>query len=89
MLAMAGAGYLVELTLALLALLAIMVVANRRLKRSGAGPLAWTLTPQHRLHVVEVEGRRILVGTGPGAAPSLIAELGPEPKPEDGHTNGA
>lgn len=27
------------------------------------------------LHVVELEGRRLLVGTGPGAAPRLLVEL--------------
>ncbi len=31
----------------------------------------------HQLHVVELEGHRFLVGTGPGAAPSLVRELDP------------
>ena len=27
------------------------------------------------LHVVELEGRRLVIGTGPGAAPRLLTEL--------------
>jgi hypothetical protein len=29
----------------------------------------------HRLHVVELEGRRLLVGTGPSGPPQLLTEL--------------
>lgn len=28
------------------------------------------------LHVVELEGRRLVIGTGPGSAPRLLTELG-------------
>ncbi|MCY1066807.1 hypothetical protein OV090_18675 [Nannocystis sp. RBIL2] len=38
------------------------------------------LTPAHALHVVEVAGRRLLVGTGPGGPPNLLLEL-PDPPP--------
>ena len=37
------------------------------------------LTSQHRLHVVELDGRRLLVGTGPSGAPSLLGERDDEP----------
>lgn len=33
------------------------------------------LTQQHALHLVEIEGRRLLVGTGPGEGPRLLGEL--------------
>jgi hypothetical protein len=33
------------------------------------------LTPQHQLHVVELAGRRLIVGTGPAGAPRLVCEL--------------
>lgn len=36
------------------------------------------LTPGHALHVVELAGRRMLIGTGPSGPPSLLLEL-PEP----------
>lgn len=36
------------------------------------------LTPAHALHVVEVAGRRLLVGTGPSGPPRLLLEL-PDP----------
>ena len=35
------------------------------------------LTGSAALHVVEVDGRRLLVSTGPGSAPRLVAELSP------------
>jgi hypothetical protein len=34
------------------------------------------LGPAHALHVVELEGRRLLVGTGPSGAPALLLDLG-------------
>lgn len=37
------------------------------------------LTNQHRLHVVDLDGRRLLVGTGPSGAPNLLSELDDEP----------
>lgn len=43
------------------------VVHDRRTIALGAS---------HALHVIELEGRRLLVGTGPGAAPRLLTELG-------------
>ncbi|RMG96107.1 MAG: hypothetical protein D6705_12020 [Deltaproteobacteria bacterium] len=33
------------------------------------------LGTSHALYVVEVEGRRLLVGTGPGGAPEVLADL--------------
>jgi hypothetical protein len=59
------------------ALLAALLVL-RWLTRSSASRLGRTipLTPGHRLHVVEVDGRRLLVGTGPAGAPQLLTELG-------------
>ncbi len=39
------------------------------------------LTPQHQLHVVEVAGQRLIVGTGPGGPPRLVyGPLGGEPR---------
>lgn len=34
---------------------------------------------QQALHVLELEGQRLLVGTGPGAAPRLLTHLGRAP----------
>jgi hypothetical protein len=52
----------------------------RRRTRGEAGPAVKTvrLTAQHALHVVEIDGRRLVVGTAPGAAPSLV-DAGPVP----------
>ena len=36
------------------------------------------LTPGHALHVVELAGRRMVVGTGPSGPPRLLLEL-PDP----------
>jgi hypothetical protein len=38
------------------------------------------LGAHHALHIVTVEGRRLLVGTGPGAAPQLICDLAEHPR---------
>jgi len=66
------------------AVLAVMFVllslVGRRLgNRSSAIRAVIPVTSQHRLHVVEVDGRRLLVGTGPQGAPSLVCELGDDP----------
>ena len=57
------------LTLALL----LLVRVSRR-----AGPCPQKLVhlgSGHRLHVVEMEGRRLLIGTGPSGPPQLLTEL--------------
>ena len=71
--ALAGAAW-IQLG-ALVAVAAGAWVALRR--RRPAGPRAQTvaLTAQHALHVVEIGGSRLLVGTGPAAAPRLLREL--------------
>lgn len=59
--------------LGLLLVLAVLVRLTR-----GAGKLpakVIALGSGHRLHVVELEGRRLLVGTGPSGPPQLLTEL--------------
>ncbi len=56
----------------LLALLVLVRVS--RGARTGPQKII-TLGAGHRLHVVEVEGRRLLVGTGPSGPPQLLTEL--------------
>ncbi len=63
--AMVAAG----LFLALIVLLRL----TRRTRSTRGQPIS--LTSTHRLHVVEIEGRRLLVGTGPSGPPQLISEL--------------
>jgi hypothetical protein len=59
----------------LLGLFAILSRLTRRLRGGGSGQTV-ALTGQHALHVVEIAGRRLLVGTGPSGAPRVLAELG-------------
>lgn len=57
----------------LLLVLGVLVRLTR-----GAGKLPTrviALGAGHRLHVVELEGRRLLVGTGPSGPPQLLTEL--------------
>ncbi len=57
----------------LLLVLGVLVRLTR-----GAGTLpakVIVLGAGHRLHVVELEGRRLLVGTGPSGPPQLLTEL--------------
>jgi len=63
--------------LVLCAILGLLVLANRRARARAEGPgaTAVRLTAQHSVHVVEVEGKRLLVGVGPSGAPSLLCEL--------------
>jgi hypothetical protein len=73
-----GSGWaLVKVGLLLSALLGALVLANRRLRdrMAASGPTAVRLTAQHSVHVVELEGKRLLVGVGPSGAPRLLCEL--------------
>lgn len=60
----------------LLALLLLLRLARTAHGRLPARPQTVVgLTPAHALHVVEVDGRRLLVGTGPSGPPQLLLEL--------------
>lgn len=78
LLAWASAGGLTSLglVLAVMAGLGLWLQSRRRV---GPGVVRGTvgLGGQHALHVVELDGRRLLVGTGPAAAPRLLTELAP------------
>jgi hypothetical protein len=68
---------LLEVGLVLLALVVVLWALQRRARGAGRhrkGPVV-ALTPQHALHVVDIEGRRFLVGTGPTGAPRLLSKL--------------
>ena len=56
-------------------LLALLVLV--RLARGPARGAQKTIVlgAGHRLHLVELEGRRLLVGTGPSGPPQLLTEL--------------
>jgi hypothetical protein len=102
LLAVSGPLVLVQLGLVLGVLVGGLVWLGRRARAGEPGlvqPIR--LGAHHALHVVTVEDRRLLVGTGPGAAPQLICDLGERPrsgrqsdagatKPMNGHngTNG-
>lgn len=59
----------------LVLLLALLVLA-RLTRRAGKAPQKIiVLGAGHRLHVVELEGRRLLIGTGPSGPPQLLSEL--------------
>ena len=78
MLALAGASSLTTLGLLLAGLAVLGLWAQkRRTEAAGVQRRTIPLGGQHALHVVELEGRRLVVGTGPGAAPRLMTELSP------------
>jgi hypothetical protein len=84
MLASAGPGLLLEVAAVLAAILVGLWWLGRRLDpRRAAGPSAIRLGTGHAAHVVEVEGRRLLIGTGPTGAPRLLTELDPPPTPPE------
>ena len=77
---MAAGGSLVAVALVLVATLAGLHWLNGRGLPGLAGGAAGgsrsiRLGTGHAVHVVEVEGRRLLIGTGPDGAPSLLTEL--------------
>ncbi|MEM6294968.1 MAG: hypothetical protein AAGA54_27095 [Myxococcota bacterium] len=81
---MGGMASFVPVTLVLVALLGVAVWLRRRVDGQGWGPgTRVRLTPEHAVHVVTVEGRRWMIGTGPGGAPALLAEL-PPAEPQGG-----
>lgn len=71
-----GAGSLTlwGLLLGAVALLALWG-QGRRGFAVGASRRTVPLGGGQALHVVELEGRRLVIGTGPGAAPRLLTEL--------------
>lgn len=73
-------GSLVPVTLLLVGLLVAAIWMRRRLEQGGlgAGGHSVRLTGEHAVHVVTVEGRRWMIGTGPAGPPTLLAELPPE-----------
>jgi hypothetical protein len=79
--AMSGPFVLVQLGLLLGLLVGTLVWLGRRARATEPGivqPIR--LGAHHALHVVTLEDRRLLVGTGPGAAPQLICDLGERPR---------
>lgn len=68
-------GSLVPVTLVLLASLVAAIWVRRRLEQGLAGGHSVRLTGEHAVHVVTVEGRRWMIGTGPAGPPTLLAEL--------------
>ncbi|MCA9689903.1 MAG: hypothetical protein KC636_09855 [Myxococcales bacterium] len=72
-----GAAWLVACGLLLVLGLGLSRALARA--RSEGSRRIVALTGHHQLHVVEVEGRRLLVGTGPAGPPSLLYELPPAP----------
>ena len=77
-----GAVLLIEVALALGTLSAALWWLGKRVNGPGKGGVAPArsirLNATDSLHVIEIEGRRLLVGTGSGAPPRLICPLDAE-----------
>lgn len=83
LLAVSGPLVLVQLALVLGVLLGGLTWLGRRARAHEPGVVQpIRLGAHHALHIVTVEDRRLLVGTGPGAAPQLICDLGDRPRGE-------
>lgn len=77
-------GSLVPVTLVLCALLFAALWMRRRLEQGAGGGQSVRLTGEHSVHVVTVEGRRWMLGTGPAGPPTLLAELAAAPPEASG-----
>ncbi|PRP91502.1 hypothetical protein ENSA5_54760 [Enhygromyxa salina] len=66
--------------LVLLMLLGVLSWLTKRVHRRGLGGATGrervALTADHSVHVIELGGVRLLVGTGPSGAPRVLANLG-------------
>ena len=71
-------GLWVQLGAAIAAGAGVYLLVQRR-RLAGPRPTTIPLTAHHALHVVETGDIRIVVGTGPGAAPRLLCKLPPRP----------
>jgi hypothetical protein len=80
---LAGLDPLVFVGAVLLSLLAGLSWLTRRIPggalggRGGRGRVV--LTNHHEVHLIELGGVRLLVGTGPSGAPRVLAQLGEAP----------
>lgn len=73
---LAGLDERLAVVLVGLGLSLVLLVLARSARRARGGPQKLIpLGSGHRLHVVEVEGRRLLIGTGPSGPPQLLTEL--------------
>jgi hypothetical protein len=86
---LAGVDPLVFVGAVLLSLLAGLTWLTRRIPAGAlgrAGRERVVLTNHHEVHLVELGGVRLLVGTGPSGAPRVLAQLQDapvvEPAPE-------
>lgn len=61
----------------LLVIFAALTLVTRKLqnKRGQGASKVINLTPQHQLHIVELAGQNLLIGTGPQGAPRFLCEL--------------
>lgn len=75
-----GPGGLVPLGLLALVAAGAWRVLDRRAARLHPPVRTIRLSHQHAVHVVELDGRRLVIGTGPAAAPRLL-DAGPIPRP--------
>ena len=69
---------MIPVGVALLVLLGGLTWLNRRVhgpQGGRRGGRAIRLTGQHTLHVVQLEGKRFVVGTGPSGPPALVLEM--------------
>jgi flagellar biogenesis protein FliO len=75
-----GVDPLVFVGAVLLLLLAGLSWLTRRMQGGALGGVGnrarVVLTNQHAVHLIELGGKRLLVGTGPSGAPRVLAELG-------------
>jgi hypothetical protein len=75
--AVGSGAALIQLGLGLAVIIGGLAWTRRRVHGPRTSTRLVRLTPQDAVHVVEIDGRRLLVGTGAGGSPRLLCELGP------------
>jgi len=86
LLGLAGLEPLLAVGLVLGGILVATSWASKRLRGGAGARTSVALTGQHAVHVIELDGERMLIGTGPSGAPRLLARLPAKVAGEVGET---
>jgi hypothetical protein len=66
---------LISVAAILAALLLGLSWLSKRARSLAGARTSVSLTGQHAVHVIELDGERLLIGTGPSGAPRLLSRL--------------
>lgn len=75
LLALVSGTWFLQVGGVVLALVGALAYLRRLRGQAATDGKTVMLTGQHALHVVELDGRRMVIGTGPSGAPRFVCDL--------------